>query len=131
MTSLLRKFSRRKQLLSFCCQQELEKDGAEHDNVSMRLFDFALNATRNVMVATNIPICPHCLVIDVGSGKVFEFVKSTSSRLRDIDDEVCGPFHGDRLVWSFSVEFLNEGIEFGLLLKAIHAGRARSFTFEG
>ena len=47
------------------------------------------------------------------------------------DIEVCGPFHGDRLVWSLGVEFLNEGIEFGLLLKAIHAGRACSFTFEG
>jgi hypothetical protein len=45
--------------------------------------------------------------------------------------ELAGTFHGERLVRSFDIEFVNEGVEAGLLLKAVHAWRTRSFLFQG
>src|SRR5579885_836595 len=39
--------------------------------------------------------------------------------------------HGGRLVGAFGVKLAQEGIEPGLLLEAIHAGRARGFLLQG
>jgi hypothetical protein len=38
--------------------------------------------------------------------------------------DLGGAFHGERFVGPLGVEFLDEGVEAGLLLEAVHAGRS-------
>src|SRR5215469_13303898 len=44
------------------------------------------------------------------------------SRTRRVD--FGRTLHGERLVWPFGIEFLNKGVEAGLLLETVHCGRS-------
>src|SRR5215831_17201806 len=50
------------------------------------------------------------------------------SRTRRVD--FGRTLHGERLVWPFGIEFLNKGVEAGLLLETVHSGRSGCFFLQ-